>query len=168
MVADLWLVNEKGLPFPGDPDRAVRHGLIRLVPAKGTRRDWREQPVRLTIAQLKQALSTPDLSWLYVVERLAGKPRIHRIANPAAHIVGFNVDAAGWAPLAEGAPPPTEPAAGLEVWSGEERLGTIIAVKTQGSLSILELRQADGRPVKKPYRPSEHSLRRSPDGEDGP
>ena len=176
------LVMAKEIAAKRDPERVPRDTrgynilsrdrtsgeVVRLIEVKGTRRDWREQPVRLTIAQLKQALSTPNLSWLYVVERLAGKPRIHRIANPAAHIVGFSVDAASWAPLAEDAPAPTEPAEGLEVWSGEERLGTIVAVKTQGSLSILELRQADGRHVKKPYRPSEHSLRRSPDGEDGP
>jgi hypothetical protein len=148
-------------------DRATGE-VLRLIEVKGTQRDWREHPVRMTVTQLQASLQHPGQYWLYIVERLAGTPRVHRIPAPAAHIVGFSLDAAGWARLAEGAPAPTEPREGLEVWISDGLLGTIRAVRRQSALILLDIERPDGTLVKKPYRPSEHRLKEARDGEDGP
>lgn len=148
-------------------DRATGD-IVRLIEVKGTQRDWREHPVRMTVTQLQASLQHPGQYWLYIVERIAGTPRVHRIPAPSAHIVGFSLDAAGWARLAEGAPAPTEPHEGLQVWTSDGLLGTIRAVRRQSALILLDIERPDGTLVKKPYRPSEHRLKEARDGEDGP
>lgn len=142
--------------------------ILRFIEVKGTRRDWREQPIRLTIYQIADALREPAKSWLYIVERLGGKPRLRKIPAFVEHIVGFTVDAESWAPLCETAPPPTQPREGHLLHGRDGLLGTIRGVDPGGALVILTLERPDGTTARLPFRPSEHFLKEADDGEDVP
>lgn len=142
--------------------------VLRFIEVKGTHQDWRWQPIRLTIHQLVDALRDPARSWLYIVERLGGEPRLRKIRAFVEHIVGFTVDAESWAPLCETAPPPTQPREGHQLHGRDGPLGTIRGVSQGGALVIVTLERPDGTTAKIPFRPSEHSLKEVDDGEDIP
>lgn len=148
-------------------DPATR-AILRFIEVKGTRRDWRDQPVRITPFQVADALQEPARSWLYIVERLTGTPRVRRIPAFVTHIVGFTIDAESWAPLCESAPPPTQPREGHRLHDRNGIVGTIREIQQGGALVLLTVERPDGTLKKIPFRASEHTLEEDDDGEDVP
>jgi sacsin len=140
-------------------------GEERHIKVKATSHDWRERPVRMTKAQVDYALAHSAQSWLYVVERLVGVPRLHRIKDPAGNVRGFRFDAT-WASRAEGRPAPREPREGMHVYSmtNNALLGKIVSVKG-GTFKRLKLQVSAGIEQTITFKPTEHRLEES-DGSD--
>lgn len=136
---------------------------IRYIQVKGLSRDWRDRPVELTPAQMETALRFRQQSWLYVVERIDGGPRSHRICDVAGKIGRFRIDAS-WARHAEGAPVQAEPTAGCRIFEGDTLLGTIETVRIAGALRRITILGADGNKTSISYKPGVHRLE-SPDGD---
>lgn len=113
---------------------------------------------------MEAALRFRQRSWLYVVERIDGTPRSHRICDVAGKIGRFRIDAS-WARHAEGAPVLAEPAEGCRIFEGDTLLGTIDAVRIAGSLRRVTILGADGSKTSISYKPGVHRLE-SPDGDD--
>lgn len=140
-------------------------GEERHITVKATSHDWRERPVRMTQAQLDYAFTDSEGSWLYVVERLAGTPRLHRIKDPAGQVRGFRFDAS-WASRAEGVAAPGVPQEGMQVYliATHALLGKIVAVQG-GAFKRLTLRTPEDTERTITYKPAEHRLEVS-DGSD--
>lgn len=137
---------------------------VRYIQVKGLGRDWRDRPVLLTPAQLETALRYRQRSWLYVVERIGGTPRSHRVCDVVGKIGRFRIDAS-WAKHGEGAPMLVEPTEGCRIFEGDTLLGTIDAVRIAGSLRRVTIVGADGSKTSVSYKPGVHRLE-PPDGDD--
>lgn len=137
---------------------------VRYIQVKGLGRDWRDRPVLLTPTQLQTALRYRQQSWLYVVERIEGTPRSHRVCDVASKIGRFRIDAS-WARHAEGAPVQSEPAEGYLIFEGETLLGKIESVRVAGELRRVTVLGAEGTQTSFSYKPGVHRLE-SPDGDD--
>lgn len=132
-------------------------GERRRIKVKGVSADWRGHPVSLAQAHIEGALKLREEYWLYVVERLAGTPKLHRIKDPAGNIRMFAFDA-GWAVLAEGRIAPTSPEVGMRVLQGGALLGEIVRVSGAGVLRRITIRSPDGSEKTILYRPDQHQL----------
>lgn len=152
--------------FPGYDIRSQGNAAdeVRYIQVKGLSRDWRDRPVELRPAQMESALQFRQRSWLYIVERLEGTPRLHRICDVASLIGHFRIDAV-WAAHAEGAPTRMEPAEGGLLFEGSARLGQIESIRTAGELRRLTLLRADGTKTTISYKPGVHRVE-PPDGAD--
>ena len=152
--------------FPGYDIRSQGSAAdeVRYIQVKGLSRDWRDRPVELRPAQMEAALQFRQRSWLYIVERMDGSPRLHRICDVASLIGRFRIDAV-WAAHAEGAPARIEPVEGGILYEGAERLGTIEQIRQAGELRRLTLLRDDGTKTTISYKPGVHRVE-SPDGAD--
>lgn len=137
----------------------VSHGTDgpRYIQVKGLARDWRDHPVQLTHSQVACMLAHGDRAWLYVVERLRGTPRDHRIHNPASRIGRIRFDAT-WAAFADDAPGMREPAEGMRLLGPDGLIGVIVEVRKTTHSSRLTVEMPGGGKTSLNYRPSVHRL----------
>lgn len=140
---------------------------IRHIEVKGLAGDWRNHPVQMTPRQFETALLLRNEYWLYVVERLSGKPRTHCIRDPARYITRFALDAR-WARFAEAAPPLTTPKPGMSLYEGDRPLGRITQVKGTKPPYRVAYQASNGASVSVTFQPGKHTLKDPDDGPNDP
>ena len=140
---------------------------IRHIEVKGLAGDWRNHPVQMTPHQFEKALQLRNEYWLYVVERLSGKPRTHRICDPARYVTRFALDAR-WARFAETAPPLTTPKPGMSLYEGDRLLGRITQVKGTKPPYRVTYPANNGASVSVTFQPGKHILKDPNDGPNDP
>jgi hypothetical protein len=140
---------------------------LRHIEVKGLAGDWRDQPVQMTPKQFGQALRLRGEYWLYVVERLSNKPRVHCIRDPASYVTRFAVDAR-WARFAEAAPPLTTPKPGMTLCEGDRPLARITHVKGTKPPYRVAYTASNGATVWLTFQPGKHTLKDPDDGPNDP
>jgi len=140
---------------------------LRHIEVKGLAGDWRDQPVQMTPRQFEQALRLRGGYWLYVVERLSNKPRVHCIRDPARYVTRFGLDAR-WARFAEAAPPLTTPKPGMTLSEGDRPIARITAVKGTKPPYRVAYHASNGASVWLTFQPGKHTLKDPDDGPNDP